>query len=361
MSNLIILILINTLSTINVYFGSYLGINEYFLKLIDESPNSTPNNPNLSTHNELTWIQALTFPISASFFLLALFFFFPYLQYIFVFFVSSSAWFSLYLLSFLLIRKFTEIGENYSSYIAFVVATLITFEWLRTGNIFLHDLLCCSLCTIFIATLRFPSLKIATLLLVLLFFYDAFWVFYSEYFFGKNVMVEVASKEADSPIYKVGEYIHSSTLQTYFQPHIELPIKLIFPSMVPGRYSILGAGDIVIPGALVALTKRFDQYYEKELNSKTSHDQDIENQPLLSTIQTNSTKVPTYFFIITIISYSFGLYLAFIMNHFTHLPQPALVYIVPSLLIAIFCYSYRIGRLTEVWSGSWKREATSSE
>lgn len=64
------------------------------------------------------------------------------------------------------------------------------------------------------------------LLLWILFFYDIFWVFASD------VMITVAMK-------------------------FDVPIKLKFP-LASGKFSILGLGDMVIPGFLLALALKFD-------------------------------------------------------------------------------------------------------
>ena len=74
------------------------------------------------------------------------------------------------------------------------------------------------------------NFKTGALLLSLLFFYDIFFVF------GTDVMVTVAK-------------------------NIDAPIKLQFPrdlSATPPKYSILGLGDIVIPGIFMSLCLRFD-------------------------------------------------------------------------------------------------------
>ena len=70
-----------------------------------------------------------------------------------------------------------------------------------------------------IAMIQLGSTQTGVALLVGLFFYDIFWVFFTP------VMVTVATK-------------------------IEGPIKLLFPSgATPGKFNMLGLGDIVIPGA----------------------------------------------------------------------------------------------------------------
>jgi len=80
--------------------------------------------------------------------------------------------------------------------------------------------------------LSLPSYKTGAMLLGGLFFYDVFWVF------GTDVMVTVAKK-------------------------FDAPIKLVFPANIfdaASKSSMLGLGDIVIPGILVALMLRVDQH-----------------------------------------------------------------------------------------------------
>ena len=67
-------------------------------------------------------------------------------------------------------------------------------------------------------------------MLVALFFYDIFFVF------GTDVMLTVAKS-------------------------IDAPIKLLFPtdwSTDPAKFSLLGLGDIVIPGIFMAMCLRYD-------------------------------------------------------------------------------------------------------
>merc|ERR1719382_2104570 len=83
------------------------------------------------------------------------------------------------------------------------------------------------------------------LLLIFLFFYDIFFVF------GTDVMLTVAKS-------------------------IDAPIKLLFPTnwahtneetgVIEPKFSLLGLGDIVIPGIFIALCLRFDII--KTLNAK---------------------------------------------------------------------------------------------
>ena len=81
-------------------------------------------------------------------------------------------------------------------------------------------------CIFAIQNMFLGSFKIGMGLLVGLFFYDIFWVF------GTDVMITVAK-------------------------NIDGPIKLLFPKTLPVNsnedLSLLGLGDIVIPGIFISL------------------------------------------------------------------------------------------------------------
>jgi minor histocompatibility antigen H13 len=92
--------------------------------------------------------------------------------------------------------------------------------------------------------LNLPSFKISFILLWGLFFYDIFWVY------GTDVMLTVAKS-------------------------VDAPIKLMFPADLtvdPIKFSMLGLGDIVIPGIFVALCVRYDlnRVLEKSTKKKLS-------------------------------------------------------------------------------------------
>ena len=86
--------------------------------------------------------------------------------------------------------------------LAFVLAPLcilVVVLWLWTKNWILNNVLAISLIVFFLTTIRISSLLVNTVLLVLAFFYDIFWVFCSSAVFGSNVMVAVAT-QLDVPI-----------------------------------------------------------------------------------------------------------------------------------------------------------------
>ncbi len=96
--------------------------------------------------------------------------------------------------------------------------------------------------------LRLPSYKICTILLSILFIYDIFFVFITPHLTpdGKSVMVEVATGGG------TGE---------------QLPMVLKVPHMGYNPYSVcwipysmLGFGDILVPGLLLSYCHSFDLY-----------------------------------------------------------------------------------------------------
>lgn len=126
--------------------------------------------------------------------------------------------------------------------------------WLVSGHWVLNNLLGISLCIAFVSHVRLPNIKICAILLVCLFVYDIFWVFFSERFFGANVMVSVATQQASNPVHTVATSLSLPGLQLITKK-LELPVKIVFPRNLFGGavpsggvvdYMMLGLGDMVI-------------------------------------------------------------------------------------------------------------------
>jgi len=111
-----------------------------------------------------------------------------------------------------------------------IIAIIPTIIYAYTKNWLMNNLFGLSFSICGIESLILPSFKVGFILLWGLFFYDIFWVY------GTDVMLTVAKS-------------------------VDAPIKLIFPiSLVadPPTFSMLGLGDIVIPGVFIALCLKFD-------------------------------------------------------------------------------------------------------
>lgn len=134
-----------------------------------------------------------------------------------------------------------------------VACAMTVVAWLISGHWVLNNLLGISICIAFVSHVRLPNIKICAMLLVCLFVYDIFWVFFSERFFGANVMVAVATQQASNPVHTVANSLNLPGLQLITKK-LELPVKIVFPrnllgGVVPGvsasDFMMLGLGDMV--------------------------------------------------------------------------------------------------------------------
>lgn len=192
-------------------------------------------------------------------------------------------------------------------------ALAVGIWYFTTKNWLANNLLGLALSIVGIEAMSLGSMQTAGILLTGLFFYDIFWVFCTP------VMVSVAK-------------------------NFEAPIKLLFPrsslraALAAGdkvQFAMLGLGDIVLPGLFVALCLRFDA----ERKFKSSYFQ-------------------TVFW-----AYCFGVGATiFVMNVFKA-AQPALLYIVPSVLGAVALHAALRGELKAVyeWQEAHVIEAAEKE
>lgn len=180
--------------------------------------------------------------------------------------------------------------------VAYLLAAACSAGYLYTKHWTFHNLFGISFSLQAVAIISLGRFNIAFILLAGLFLYDIFWVF------GTNVMVAVA---------------------TNFQG----PIKIIFPvSFDPWKQSILGLGDIVIPGIFIAMTLRFDAYqYKKSLTEDKAKE----------LIMNEFSAFPKPYFWAVFVAYLLGLLTTgFVMFAF-EAAQPALLYLVPFTIAAV--------------------------
>ena len=177
--------------------------------------------------------------------------------------------------------------------IAFGVSAAIVVGYFWGGKAwYWNNVLGIAFCLQGIERFSLGTFRIGAILLIGLFFYDIFWVF------GTEVMVTVAKS-------------------------LDGPIKLLFPreglEKVDGKLqlSLLGLGDIVIPGFFLALLLRFDA---KQAKIATSTPIDIH------------ARFPKPYFHASLLGYVLGLGTTlWVMIQFDA-AQPALLYLVPACL-----------------------------
>ncbi|GJY24053.1 signal peptide peptidase-like protein 4 isoform X1 [Tanacetum coccineum] len=169
-----------------------------------------------------------------------------------------------------------------------------------------QDILGVALIITVIQIIQVPNLKVGTILLSCAFLYDIFWVFVSKWMFHESVMIVVARGD------KSGESI---------------PMLLKIPRMFDpwGGYSIIGFGDIILPGLLVAFSLRYDWLSNKSLRAG--------------------------YFLWTMIAYGLGLLITYVaLNLMDGHGQPALLYIVPFTLGTFITLGTKRGDLRHLWT-----------
>ncbi|KAL3818047.1 hypothetical protein ACJIZ3_003952 [Penstemon smallii] len=222
----------------------------------------------------------------------------------------------------LLSRWFKQAGQSYIkvplfgaiSYLTLAVAPFCiafaviwavkreaSFAWIG------QDILGIALIITVLQIVRIPNLKVGTVLLSCAFIYDIFWVFVSKKLFKESVMIVVARGD------RSGED--------------GIPMLLKIPRLFDpwGGYSIIGFGDILLPGLLVAFSLRYDWLANKSLRAG-------------------------YFFW-AMFAYGLGLLITYVaLNLMDGHGQPALLYIVPFTLGTFLALGRKRGDLTILWT-----------
>eukprot|EP00930_Biecheleria_cincta_P087757 TRINITY_DN7698_c1_g3_i1.p1 TRINITY_DN7698_c1_g3~~TRINITY_DN7698_c1_g3_i1.p1 ORF type:complete len:529 (+),score=94.51 TRINITY_DN7698_c1_g3_i1:84-1589(+) len=195
---------------------------------------------------------------------------------------------------------------NLMELLGMCIGAAMAYGFMMSKNWIINNLFGVSFCLVGIKMISLSSYKTGAIMLVGLFFYDVFWVFGSKSVFGSNVMVSVAKG-------------------------VEAPIKLMFPRALGGcgklAHSMLGLGDIVVPGIFIAFLAKWDAVKIGEGKSK-------------SFVYLNTTMVAYVLSLITTVS----------IMLFFNAAQPALLYIVPYVLVASLAVAVCRGELKELWN-----------
>ncbi|XP_042445960.1 signal peptide peptidase-like 4 isoform X2 [Zingiber officinale] len=153
---------------------------------------------------------------------------------------------------------------------------------------------------------RVPNLKVGTVLLSCAFLYDIFWVFISKRWFHESVMIVVARGDRTA--------------------EDGVPMLLKMPRLFDpwGGYSIIGFGDILLPGLIIAFSLRYDWAANKSLRAG--------------------------YFLWCMVAYGSGLLITYIaLNLMDGHGQPALLYIVPFTLGTFLFLGWKRGGLRNLW------------
>ncbi|KAK3004756.1 hypothetical protein RJ639_018401 [Escallonia herrerae] len=185
--------------------------------------------------------------------------------------------------------------------VVWAVFRRVSYAWIG------QDILGIALIITVLQIIRVPNLKVGTVLLSCAFLYDIFWVFVSKWWFHESVMIVVARGDGS------GED--------------GIPMLLKIPRMFDpwGGYSIIGFGDIILPGLVVAFSLRYDWLSKKNLRAG--------------------------YFMWAMIAYGLGLLITYVaLNLMDGHGQPALLYIVPFTLGTFLALGKKRGDLENLWT-----------
>jgi len=186
-----------------------------------------------------------------------------------------------------------------------IPSVMYSFSTASRKSVLLTDILSMSFSHNALSLLKIDSFKTGCILLSGLFFYDIWWVF------GTEVMVSVATS-------------------------LDVPIKLLWPksmSFTSERgFTMLGLGDIVIPGVFVALALRYDHHRHSKSSPPTSF-----------------TKP---YFYAALGAYISGLVTTMTVMHIFKKAQPALLYLSPACILSFLITALVRGEFKIAWSWS---------
>lgn len=214
-----------------------------------------------------------------------------------------------------------------------------------------QDFLGLLLCSVCLTSIRVSSLKTATLALCCFLGADVFAVLITPYLFGSSVMMDVAT--AGTPrAYPFGDqacYCRYNPGDSTFCGATEyMPILLRLPVSVDyrGGYVMLGLGDIIMPGIALAMCLRQDYYCKRATAPLPGR---ASNDGILARFGIGTGRGIGYY-PVALIGYAVGLSLANAAVVIMRLGQPALLYLVPCVLIPVIGLAQARGELPAWWS-----------
>ena len=195
-------------------------------------------------------------------------------------------------------------------------------------NFTLNNIEACFIVITWLELLGVNSFKTAVTLLFGLLFYDVFWVF------GSGKVLNLVSKTSNLPA--ILPENGSVMADVAMSPLVSVPTKLLFPreslEASAFNFSLLGMGDILIPGLLVGLLLRYD------------------------TNKGDNNKGDQSYFKASLVAYACGLLASFLASFLSGEGQPALLYLVPLTVGSAVFVGLQKQELKDLWSFEIKKK-----
>lgn len=204
-----------------------------------------------------------------------------------------------------------------------VGAMAVTGIYLWTKNWIVSNLFGLAFSFSAINLIRLDSFRTGMIMLAGLFVYDIFWVF------GTEVMVSVAK-------------------------NFDAPIKVVFPKeLFPAdggklQFTMLGLGDIVVPGIFLALCLRFDR---KRYLARLGYSKE-KALPKELNGRHRRFPFPTPYFNASLAAYVAGLATTITVMHTFKAAQPALLYLSPACILSVIITAATRGETSAMLSYS---------
>ncbi|KAF5386018.1 hypothetical protein D9615_002521 [Tricholomella constricta] len=198
--------------------------------------------------------------------------------------------------------------------LAVIPSAIYSLSTASRRPVLMTDILSLSFSHNALSLLKIDSFQTGAVLLSGLFFYDIWWVF------GTEVMVKVATT-------------------------LDVPIKLLWPKSLTFSdargFTMLGLGDVVIPGTLIAFALRYDHHRALKSNASPQ------------------SSFPRPYFHAVLTAYFLGLVTTMSVMHFFGKAQPALLYLSPACILSFVLTAAIRGELRDAWN--WNDDPESLE
>jgi len=236
-------------------------------------------------------------------------------------------------------------------YIAFTVIHPEShlFYWI------VQDVFGACMCITFLGTIKINAIRVAAILLTVAFFYDIFFVFVTPLLtkHGESIMVNVAT--SGGPPKADPSWCEKYPSSGDCKGGEPLPMLFAIPRIgdYQGGSSMLGLGDIVLPGLLLSFASRFDE--AKRLMGLVSGGSGrVRNggggvSPNKSSWNFCCGCGQGGYFGPVVVAYAVGLAMANAAVYLMQMGQPALLYLVPCCLGTFVFMARRNGELNDIW------------
>ena len=195
-----------------------------------------------------------------------------------------------------------------------------SFAWI------LQDIMGVAVLVTIVKLVAIPNLKMASLMLSLLLLYDVFFVFITPLLTSQSESIMVHAATGSKTRQDTDGCVRPKEMMPFL---LQIP-RLVTPLCQCARNSMLGFGDVVFPGWLVALCLRCDCY-------------------LAIVAPAGAPKGGCFsrysYTIVGAVAYCVGLAMAFVAAGYMDSAQPALLYLTPCTLIAVWSTGWWYGHL----------------